>query len=151
MTSQTQYSDATLASMQRMFGRGFLSPGGAAEVPLIVAGLALAGRRVLDWGCGLGGPTIVLARDCGADKVLGIDIEAGNLAAARANAGAAGLGERVAFQLVEPGPCPSRRAPSTWSSPRRPSATFRYRTSRRSRPTSSACWRPAAISSAATG
>lgn len=106
MTYESQYSDATLSSMQRMFGRGFLSPGGEAEVPLIVAGLDLAGRRVLDWGCGLGGPTIVLARDCGAGRVLGIDVEAGNLAAARANAAAAGLAARISFQLVAPGPLP---------------------------------------------
>jgi phosphoethanolamine N-methyltransferase len=35
-------------------GRGFLSPGGAAEVEYLLEGTDIAGCSVLDIGCGLG-------------------------------------------------------------------------------------------------
>ncbi len=106
MTGQSQYSDAVIASMTMIFGQGFLSPGGAAEVARILDGETLAGLRVVDWGSGLGGTAMALARECGADNVLGIDIEPGNIARAEALVAENGLTDRIAFQLVEPGPLP---------------------------------------------
>ena len=106
MTDQRQYSEAVLASMQSLYGTGFLSPGGAAEVFDIVAGLALEGREVLDLGCGIGGASLVLAGELGAGRVLGIDVEADSIARAADLVEEAGLGERVSVQQVEPGPLP---------------------------------------------
>ena len=56
----------------------------AAANDIITATVALAGLRVVDIGCGKGGPTIHMARQ-GA-TVLGIDPDAGRIAAARAAA-----------------------------------------------------------------
>lgn len=106
MTYRDQYSDAVLESMQSAYGEGFLSPGGAGEVADIVAGLSLEGRDVLDLGCGVGGASLVLARDLGAGSVLGIDLEERSIARARDLAAAAGLDGQVTFQRVEPGPIP---------------------------------------------
>ncbi|MEM7172175.1 MAG: methyltransferase domain-containing protein [Pseudomonadota bacterium] len=99
----SQYSEATLFGMQRIFGRGFLSPGGPAEIHRVLEGIALADKEVMDLGCGLGGGTAVLGQ-MGATSVLGIDIEAGNLAIAQDILDDAGLQERVSLRLVEPGP-----------------------------------------------
>ncbi len=106
MAYESQYSEAILKSMQEIFGEGFLSPGGAAEVARILAPHAPAGGTVLDWGCGIGGTAIALARHIPGASVLGIDVEQGSLARASANVAAAGLTERVRLKLVAPGPLP---------------------------------------------
>ena len=55
---------------------------------------------VLDIGCGWGGLALTLARDYGA-RVLGITLSAEQLAEARARAAAAGLADRVRFELLD--------------------------------------------------
>ena len=106
MAPTRQYSDAVLASMQSLYGRGFLSPGGAAEVFDIVEGLAIDGREVLDLGCGIGGASLVLAGELGAARVHGIDIEPASLKQAAGLIADAGLSERVTLEPVAPGPLP---------------------------------------------
>lgn len=106
MTGSRQYSDAVLASMQALYGRGFLSPGGAAEVFDIVEGLSIEGREVLDLGCGIGGASAVLAGELGAARVLGIDVEPDSVHQAASLIDDAGLAERVSLELVAPGPLP---------------------------------------------
>lgn len=58
------------------------------------------GMRVLDIGCGWGGLAVTLARDHGA-LVTGITLSQEQLAIARARAKAAGLADRVSFELVD--------------------------------------------------
>lgn len=106
MTQPRQYSDAVLASMQSLYGRGFLSPGGAAEVFDIVEGLSVDGREVLDLGCGIGGASLVLAGELGAARVHGIDVEPASVDRAAALIGDAGLADQVTLEPVEPGPLP---------------------------------------------
>ena len=60
------YDDLTVDFLEALWGDGYLSPGGPDEVARILAGLDLAGRTVLDIGCGSGGITVSLARDYGA-------------------------------------------------------------------------------------
>jgi cyclopropane-fatty-acyl-phospholipid synthase len=55
---------------------------------------------VLDIGCGWGGLALSLARDYGA-RVLGITLSTEQLAEARARAAAAGLADRVRFELLD--------------------------------------------------
>lgn len=83
-----------------------MSPGGAAEVREIVKGLDVAGKRVLDIGCGIGGPSLVIAGDLGAETVTAVDVDADLLARAAANAEAAGLSRKIAFRLIAPGALP---------------------------------------------
>ena len=106
MPDTRQYSDTTLDEMQRLYGEGYLSPGGAEEVDAILDGVTVRGRRVLDLGCGVGGAAIRIVRELDAGTVVGIDIEAGAIERATAALRAAGLGRRIAFALVAPGPIP---------------------------------------------
>ena len=101
----TQYPEEFIDRLHLVWGPGFLSPGGPEEVARIVAGLDLAGKRVLDIGCGTGGPAIVLARDFGANMVC-VDVEKQLLARAKRNAAKVGASERIEIQLVSPGPLP---------------------------------------------
>ncbi len=58
------------------------------------------GMRVLDIGCGWGGMALTLARDHGAE-VLGVTLSQEQLTLARARAEAAGLADRVRFELTD--------------------------------------------------
>lgn len=58
------------------------------------------GMRVLDIGCGWGGLALTLARDHGA-QVTGITLSQEQLTIARERAKAAGLEDRVSFQLMD--------------------------------------------------
>lgn len=99
------YTNDFIARLEVVWGRGFLSPGGPEEVRMIVDGVELDGRAVLDIGVGTGGPAVALAREFGAN-VIGIDIEDGVLERARALVHETGLAERIRLEKVEPGPLP---------------------------------------------
>ncbi len=58
------------------------------------------GMRVLDIGCGWGGMAITLARDFGA-QVTGVTLSENQLATAKARAAAAGLSDKIDFQLLD--------------------------------------------------
>ncbi|WP_323020405.1 cyclopropane-fatty-acyl-phospholipid synthase family protein [Pararhodobacter sp.] len=58
------------------------------------------GMKVLDIGCGWGGMGLTLARDYGAE-VLGVTLSEEQLKVARARAEAAGLADRVRFELMD--------------------------------------------------
>jgi phosphoethanolamine N-methyltransferase len=100
-----EYTPEILTVLQLIWGEGFLSPGGAAAVDAIVAGLDLRGRTVLDIGCGLGGYDLVLARKYGA-RVIGLDVEPALIENGRRLVEAAGLAGQVDLRLVRPGPLP---------------------------------------------
>ncbi len=106
MAYESQYTDAMLAGMQSAYGLGFLSPGGPDELRRMVDGLGVEGRDVLDMGCGVGGAAMMLATEYGASSVLGIDVEAHTLELARTTVEAAGLSDRIAFELVAPDSVP---------------------------------------------
>ena len=67
----------------------------------IAAKLAIApGMRVLDIGCGWGGLALYLHRKLGAE-VLGVTLSAEQLKVARARAEAAGVADKVKFELID--------------------------------------------------
>lgn len=100
-----EYNDAMVTMLELIWGEGFMSPGGADLVRENVAGLDLAGKLVVDIGCGIGGGDIVLAAEKGA-RVIGLDIEAPLIERARRYAEKAGLADRIEFVLSTPGPLP---------------------------------------------
>ena len=103
--SHGNYDHSIIAVNQLIWGEGFLSPGGAAAVRPIVDGLDLAGRCLLDIGCGIGGVDAVLAEEYGC-TVIGFDIVPLLIELGRARMAAAGLADRVDLRLVAPGPLP---------------------------------------------
>jgi cyclopropane fatty-acyl-phospholipid synthase-like methyltransferase len=102
----TEYPEQFVTRLEILWGEGFLSAGGPAEVNEILKGVDISGKTVLDLGCGCGGPDIVLVNDLAAAKVVGIDIDAGLLDRARGYARAAGLIDKIHYSLVYPGPLP---------------------------------------------
>ncbi|MCB6178541.1 methyltransferase domain-containing protein [Rhodobacter sp. Har01] len=104
--SEEHYPPHMIAMLEAIWGEGFLSPGGAEEVARVIGTQALAGRSVLDIGCGAGGIDIALVRAHGAGYVTGIDVEDAVLSHARALVAKAGLGARIGLAKVAPGPLP---------------------------------------------
>jgi SAM-dependent methyltransferase len=100
-----EYAEDFIDRLHLVWGPGFLSPGGPAEVAEIVRGLDLKEALVLDIGCGTGGPAIVLARDMGA-RLVCIDVEPQLIDRARRLAHEAGVTDRIEFRMVDPGPLP---------------------------------------------
>jgi len=90
---------------QGLFNRdGFLQQLADAWVPALpgVADLlARPGARALDLGCGVGYSSIALATGWPGLEVLGIDSDDASVMDARANAEAAGLGDRVRFEVAD--------------------------------------------------
>jgi len=101
----SEYHDSMVAFLEWIWGRDYMAPGGEGNVDRMVRGLELAGRRVLDVGCGLGGPAFALARKYGAE-VVGIDLEPQLVARAKRRAAELGLSEQTEFRAVTIGDLP---------------------------------------------
>ena len=100
------YHDRLVGLLERLWGDGWLSPGGPEEVALLLEGNDLDGKSLLDIGCGAGGVDVLLAAQHGAGYITGIDVEDTVLAHARARAERAGLSSRIGLVKVVPGPLP---------------------------------------------
>jgi SAM-dependent methyltransferase len=101
-----EYDPGMQTLLQLLWGEGFLSPGGAAEIAFLLEGSSLAGCNVLDIGCGLGAVDELLVTRHGASTVLGVDIDPGLLSAMTQRIERAGLGRQVTTRCVQPGPLP---------------------------------------------
>jgi phosphoethanolamine N-methyltransferase len=102
-TAASEYHDAMVALLEWIWGRDYMAPGGEGNVDKMVRGIDLAGKRVLDIGCGIGGPAFALARKYGA-RVTGIDLEPQLIARATRRAAELGLSGRTEFRAVTLGP-----------------------------------------------
>ncbi len=103
MTREIEYHDEMIAMLEMIWGPGFMAPGGEGNIANLVEGLDVRDQRILDIGCGIGGPAFVLAETYGA-YVVGIDIESELIARARLRAKELKIDSRCEFLLVEPGP-----------------------------------------------
>ncbi len=98
-----EYPDSMVALLEWIWGRDYMAPGGEGNVDRLVEGIDLAGKRVLDIGCGIGGPAFALARKYGA-RVTGVDLEPQLIERARCRAAELGLSGQAEFRTVTLGP-----------------------------------------------
>lgn len=106
MSRQGAYNEDFNIALQHLWGDGFLSPGGADEVATMLEGVSLNGLSVLDVGSGLGACAVLMAGGFGAASVLGVDVEEHLIEQSTERAEQAGLADRAAFLLIDPGPLP---------------------------------------------
>ena len=101
-----EYDDDAIRFLEALWGDGYLSPGGPEEVDRVLEGLSLAGKTILDIGCGSGGITLHLVERHGAGHATGFDVELPVVQAARLRASKRGLSGRATFVHAPPGPLP---------------------------------------------
>jgi ubiquinone/menaquinone biosynthesis C-methylase UbiE len=101
-----EYDADMLTLLQILWGDGFLSPGGAAEIARLLEGSDIAGCRVLDIGCGLGAVDALLVTEYRAASVVGIDIDPALIASMKTRIERAGLGARIEAMAVNGGALP---------------------------------------------
>ncbi len=93
------YSQLGSALIEKLYSSDYLSIGGTHSTDVLadLAGIA-QGQRILDLGCGLGGPALHLAesRKC---QVTGLDLVETNVLEANSRAAARGLDQRAGFQI----------------------------------------------------
>ena len=104
--SEEHYPPRMIAMLEAIWGEGFLSPGGPAEVARVLEGHDIRGKAVLDIGCGAGGVDLALVQTHGAGYVTGIDVEDSVITHARALVTRKGLTDHVGLVKVAPGPLP---------------------------------------------
>jgi phosphoethanolamine N-methyltransferase len=105
MSHADEYHQNMVRMLELIWGDGYMAPGGPGNVAKLLEGTNPAGKRILDIGCGIGGPAREMVIAHGAN-VVGIDLEAPLVARARADVAAAKLGDRCVIEQVEPGPLP---------------------------------------------
>jgi len=103
MAHESEYDEALVTLLELIWGEGYMAPGGEGNVAKIAEGLDMRDKRVLDFGCGIGGPALFLARNYGAN-VVGIDLEPQLIERAKQSAKKYGLEAKTEFQVVEAGP-----------------------------------------------
>jgi phosphoethanolamine N-methyltransferase len=102
--AEPEYDDIAIRFLEARWGEGYLSPGGPDEVDRVVEGLPLAGKTLLDIGCGSGGVTLHLAGRHDLAHATGYDVEKPVIEAAGRRAAALGLFDRTDFVQAPPGP-----------------------------------------------
>ncbi len=106
LQAEPEYDESAIRFLEALWGEGYLSPGGPEEVDRMLAGLSLAGKSVLDVGCGSGGIALHLIRAHGASHVTGFDVEEPVIARARKRAADQQLSGRAIFVHAAPGALP---------------------------------------------
>jgi len=105
MSHDNEYYDNMVTMLELIWGDGYMAPGGPGNVARLLDGIDTQGKRILDIGCGIGGPVFEMAQTHGAE-VVGIDLEAPLIDRATQSAKRHGLEDRCTFQAVEVGPLP---------------------------------------------
>jgi len=102
MDQQDEYYGNMITMLELIWGEGYMAPGGAGNVKKMLNGIETEGKRILDIGCGLGGPAFEMTNAFGAD-VVGIDLEAPLIKRATDSATKMGLQDRCKFRTVKAG------------------------------------------------
>lgn len=103
MTHEDEYYENMVKMLELIWGEGYMAPGGPGNVAKLLEGTEPKGKRILDIGCGIGGPAMDMARLHGAE-VVGIDLEAPLIDRATTKASESGLQDQCLFECVAPGP-----------------------------------------------
>ena len=105
MSHGNEYYDNMVTMLELIWGEGYMAPGGPGNVAKLLDGIETQSKRVLDVGCGIGGPAFEVVRNYGSN-VVGIDIEAPLIERAMAAAKKLGLEGQCEFRTVDAGPLP---------------------------------------------
>ncbi len=101
MLDENQYALDAIAQYELIYGKDFVSPGGAEMAAKLIESMQLPrGAHVLDAGSGLGGSAFMMARRFGL-RVDGVDLSVNMIEQAQLRKRAYGLAESVSFELKD--------------------------------------------------
>ena len=103
ITDDGDYGAKQVGFLEIIWGEGFLSPGGIEELDLMLTGLNISNKDVLDIGCGCGGAAFHLTRNYNVNTVTGIDVEPLVIKRANELAHKYRLTDQTNFEVVDPG------------------------------------------------
>ena len=106
ITIEPLYDKKHIDFLEKLWGDGYLSPGGEEEVSRLLKNIDLSNKIILDIGCGSGGITTSLITAYKAKKVIGIDVEGDVCRAARFRVANSGLQNKIDILQVSPGKLP---------------------------------------------
>ena len=98
---ELHYDNTHITFLEKLWGDGFMSPGGKQEIKKLLKGLNLKKQKILDIGCGSGGITVSLIDDYGAQKVTGVDVEKDVVKVARDRVSKNGLKDKIDILLID--------------------------------------------------
>jgi phosphoethanolamine N-methyltransferase len=104
--AEPEYDDIHMRFLELLWGDGYLSPGGPTEVDRVLEHADIAGRHVLDIGCGSGGITLHIAKRFKPLSITGFDVEKPVIVEAWRRATEQGLSDHVHFTQAAPGRLP---------------------------------------------
>ena len=104
--SVNRYDSRNIETMELVYGTGYMSAGGDAEVARIVSGIKICDQQILDVGCGLGGAAISLAKNHHARHVDAVDIDDDLIKRASELIETANLNDRITLKQINGGPLP---------------------------------------------
>lgn len=58
MTHEAEYHENLVTLLELIWGEGYMAPGGPGNVARIIRGMETREKRILDVGCGIGGPAL---------------------------------------------------------------------------------------------
>lgn len=93
------YTPEYCEALSLAYGSGMMAEGGSAEIDLLLTGVDCAHKKILDFGSGLGGMAIHIAKKHNA-SVVGVDINPGLITQAINNIPSA-LASQVSFVLID--------------------------------------------------
>ena len=99
---RNEYHDNMVAMLELIWGEGYMAPGGPGNVARLLDGIDTRDKRILDVGCGIGGPAFEMIET----HVVGIDLEAPLIERASRTSRERSLEHRCDFLVVDPGPFP---------------------------------------------
>ena len=124
LTDEGHYGPKQLNLLKVVWGEGFLSPGGTAEIDEIMTGVDATDRNVLDIGCGCGGAAFHLLKKYKVKSVEGIDPEPLVIQTAKDLAIKNKLEDVTTFKQIKPGPFNMLMSHLIWCSARKLSYIF---------------------------
>ena len=105
-SSVNRYDPRNIETMELVYGKGYMSAGGDAEVARIVTGIKIRNQQLLDIGCGLGGAAISLVKDHHARHVDALDIDNNVISRAGELVKAADMDHRITLTRFDGGTLP---------------------------------------------
>ena len=62
MSDEGECFENMVLMLELIWGKGYMAPGGTGNVANLLNGTNPSGKRILDIGCGIGGPAMEMAR-----------------------------------------------------------------------------------------